>query len=57
MEWEREEACVRENRMTYSCWATKWWNVMPVVLVEQDIDANPRKENGVAAGVRAFVNF
>lgn len=43
--------------INYSCWVTKWWNLMPVVLVEQDIAANPRKGNGVVVGVRSFINF
>ena len=47
----------KAGELNYSWWATKWWNVMPVVLVVQDIGANPRKGNGVIAGVRTFVNF
>lgn len=47
----------KDWELNYSWWATKWFNVMPVVVVVQDINANPRKGNGVVAGVRTFVNF
>jgi porin len=47
----------KDWEINYSCWVTKWWNVMPTVGVIQDLGANPRRGNGVMVGVRSFVNF
>ena len=47
----------KDWEFNYSCWVTKWWNVMPAVGVLQDLGANPHRGNGVMAGVRSFINF
>jgi porin len=47
----------RDYEVNYACWATNWWNLMPVVAVIQNLNANPRRGNGVMFGLRSFINF
>lgn len=47
----------RDYEINYACWATNWWNLMPVVAVIQNLNANPRRGNGVMFGLRSFINF